>query len=149
MLIIEKKFNFLPLIDTINSEQNLDLILDFIAEYIQDAARRTVLAGESKRILHISGLADYHHTRLFNYLYKQSLQKTYKLDLVRGEFGDTNVKHSWIKIDDFIIDLTIKQFQSLSNTAPSYLRRFFDTQCYISNNTSSLIYNLYHQVHEK
>ncbi|KKR07597.1 MAG: hypothetical protein UT32_C0009G0058 [Parcubacteria group bacterium GW2011_GWC2_39_14] len=139
MLIIEKSFSFQPFIDLQKPEININDIIQRIEEYIHEKTRKTIIDGQPVHVLNISGLADYHHNELANYLRSNRCD----CNVESGEFGETPIKHCWIKINDLLIDLTIKQFENCPNCAPSYLRQFFDTHCYVSNNSESLIYKLY------
>lgn len=139
MLIIEKPFSLHPYVDLAESNDNLEDILQRIEEYIHEKARKAVIAAQPACVLHLSGLADYHHNELANYLRANRRD----CNVESGEFGETAIKHSWLMVGNLLIDLTIKQFEKCPNCAPAFLRKLFDTHCYVSNNPASLIYQLY------
>jgi len=149
MLILDKTFQFAPLIDISSTSFDADKASDCIYEYILSKARKTILNNSPVKVLHLSGLANYHHNELIQYLKSNSdLTQPQNFVLQIGEFGDTNIKHCWIQIDDIIIDLTLKQFENCPRCAPSFLCNFFNVPCYISNNRQSLIYQLYKPYNE-
>ncbi|KKQ80660.1 MAG: hypothetical protein UT02_C0004G0013 [Parcubacteria group bacterium GW2011_GWC2_38_7] len=145
MFIIDNSFSFTPYIDFDEQKApNIDKLLQNIEEYIYDKARKSIVDGQTVRVINISGLANYHHTELANYLKSNK----HNCLLESGEFGTTPVKHCWLKVDDFLVDLTLKQFEDSQHSAPSFLRSLFNTHCFISNRPQSLIYQLYRKIDE-
>jgi len=147
MIIVKRNFRLSPYIETIKPISNLDLILALIEEYIKEKARQSVFEGQKERILHLSGLAEYHHKTLLNYL-NRNIQTKDNFHLVEGEFGPNQIKHWWLKADDLLIDLTLKQFRNHTNLFCNPWQIVLTNDCYLSNNSASKIYQYYHQLDE-
>jgi hypothetical protein len=144
MIIIENNFVLKPYLDLKEPDTNLDDLLQFISEYFCEKARKTIHQGISKKVLHVSGLALYHHQEFQNYFQKNNTHSAYnKIELVQGEFNQLANIHHWLIINDYLIDLTIKQFVKPNHYLPKFLKPLADSDCYISNNPQSLIYQLY------
>lgn len=146
MLIIEKQLLTKPFVDVIQHEYLLDDLLDGVSEYISDNLSRAIIKGEQKKVFYVSGMARKHHLGLANYLNSKVLDK-HKIvsEVARGEFAGFPTRHTWLKINDLIIDLTISQFKDKRIDTYAKIRQLLDSQCFMCDNPSNIIYRLYKQ----
>ena len=146
MLIIENKLLTKPFVDVIKHEYLLDDLLDGVSEYISDNLSRAVIGGEQKKVFYVSGMARKHHNGLANYLNSRILHK-HKLisEIAKGEFAGFPTSHTWLKINDLIIDLTISQFKDKRLDTYAKVRQLLDSYCFMCDNPSNIIYRLYKQ----
>ena len=146
MLIIEKQLLTKPFVDVINHEHLLEDLLDGVSEFISDNLSRAVIKGEQKKVFYVSGMARKHHSRLADYLNSRVLDK-HKLEseLAQGEFASFPTRHTWLKINDLIIDLTISQFKDKRIDTYAKIRQLLDSHCFMCDNPSNIIYRLYKQ----
>lgn len=142
MLIVRRNYRIAPYVELSKPVENIDRLIDHIQDYIIEKSRQSHYQDELVRILHLSGLAEYHHTELANYLNRQ-LKKNFTFKKEAGEFSCLPVKHWWLTMGDLIVDITIKQFKNKPHLLPSYLQTIAEADCYISNDPQSIIYKLY------
>lgn len=146
MLIIEKQLLTKPFVDVIKHEHLLEDLLDGISEYVSDNLSRAVVGGKQEKVFYISGMARKHHMALANYLNSRILHKhKIESEIAQGEFANFPTRHTWLRINDLIIDLTISQFKDKRIDTYDKIRQLLDSHCFLCDNPSNIIYRLYKQ----
>ena len=146
MLIVKENLKINPFIDIINHEYLIDDLLDGIYEYVSDNLHKAVIKGQLEKVFYIGGMANHHHKGLANYLNSKILER-HKLtsQISQGEFAGYPTEHTWLKINNMIVDLTISQFKDKQIDTYNKFRELLDSHCFICDNPSNIIYRLYKQ----
>lgn len=132
-----------PLIDILHPSVVHQEIGEAVKEYILRNRQPVVVSGEKAEAFHVSGFAEHHHKRLAEYL--KYLRCGGAIDVASGFFCGHPCQHYWLKFDDIIIDVTIKQFADKINNLTPTMKFFIDRAYFISNNTQNIIYCSYQE----
>ena len=132
------------LIDVINKYGFLGALQEAIDEYIIDNKQRTIIDGEPKEVFYISGLAKQHHEALADYLNATVLKTINQhTELAEGYFADFPAQHYWLKLNDLIIDLALRQFYDKDIVLSDNLKQLLDHKYFICDNPDNHFYQLY------
>ncbi len=133
-----------PILDLRSAEITLADLRTIIEDYIYDNRQKIIYRGHPLDVFYISGLAQYHHARLADYL-NQTLCKyqQFKALLQQGTFAKYPTSHYWVEINDLIIDLTIKQFNNKLIDLPKPYFDFLNCSYFASDNKINPFYLLY------
>ena len=147
MLIITNEKLGPALVDVKNRTDIRDLLLESINEYIFEQAKKTIVRSIPQTVFHVSGLSEYHHQRLRDYLNHLILQDhSDKANLKTGTFAGFPTNHYWLSIGDLILDVTIKQFADKPINLHENIKQDLDKYCFLSDNTDNYIYKLYQSI---
>lgn len=142
LFIIDEEIQGSPIIDLHDDFGLKDLLIEAIEDYIIGRQRKTVIDNEPQSVFPVSGLAQYHHDNLKKYL-DSTLPDDNSIEVINGTFANFPLRHTWLKIGDAIIDLTVRQFADKEIELPLAIKNMLDCSYFASNNKDNLIYQLY------
>jgi len=144
LIFIKDKLSHDPIVDVDSNNSYLSTIQGAIEEYIHENKQKTIQQGQPLQAFYISGMAKHHHNNLSNYLNQTVLKSLNEKAIVeQGKFANYPISHYWIRLNDLIIDLTIKQFFNKDLGLIDSLVQYLNSSYFVSNNKSNPIYQLY------
>jgi hypothetical protein len=145
MIIIKNnEINLLTMIDVINYRHLVEDLKEAIVEYIISNQQRAILNGAQQNVFHVSGLSQYHHDRLGEYLNRHLLKgNNLQASPTAGQFAQYPVRHNWLQLDDMIIDIAVSQFAEKEINLLPRNNELTKQHCFICDNPQNFFYNLY------
>ncbi|MFA6536852.1 MAG: hypothetical protein WCT18_00460 [Patescibacteria group bacterium] len=121
-----------------------NLILEFLIREKQLA----YVESQKIEFVPISGLAQTHHENLGAYL-NDFLFRDLPNAFARvacGKFADFPLTHYWLRVNDLLVDLSIKQFANKPIPTFRAYGPLLENHIFISDNANNPIYKMYNEI---